>query len=128
MAFSTKNFSVHFMIQINISEINFVWLILEDQKRSNFLFVLICWCSKDFITKAIVSDNTNKMKQMYWPLIQTLLWHYVSLLPVLFSIFIRFPICVEFAMFGHNSISFRMRMNDPKDSIFLGKWVPSKIK
>ena len=45
-----------------------------------------------------------------------------------FSIFIRFSICVQFSMFRHDSISFRMSVDDSKYSIFLGKWIPSKIK
>ena len=48
--------------------------------------------------------------------------------PMLFSIFIRFSICVQFSMFRHDSISLWVCVDDSKYSIFLGKWIPSKIQ
>ena len=47
------------------------------------------------------------------------------LIPVLFSIFIWFSICVELSMLRYNSISLGMCMDDAKNSIFFGKWIPS---
>ena len=46
-------------------------------------------------------------------------------IPVLFSILIWFSICIKLSVFRNNSISLGMGMDDAKNSIFFGKWIPS---
>ena len=52
----------------------------------------------------------------------------INSVPMFFSIFIRFSICVQLSMFRNDSISLRVCVDDSKYSVFLGKWIPSKIQ
>ena len=72
----------------------------------------ICECRVAFAT-----ENCNHMTHNAY-----IVYQYI---PVLFSILIWFSICIKLSVFRNNSISLGMGMDDAKNSIFFGKWIPS---